>query len=97
MMLEMAERNSMTDEVPFKSESEAQAMFEYENLQQFLDLRDASLQVVHKAQKIPYLFSITGHSCAEGKPRLKVLQFCIFSGIRCGLPVTYAKANANAR
>ena len=45
MMLEMASRNGMRDEVPFKSEEEAEAMFNYDNLQQFLDLRDASLQV----------------------------------------------------
>ncbi len=45
MMLDMAARNGMRDDVPFKSEAEAEAMFNYDNLQQFLDLRDASLQV----------------------------------------------------
>ena len=45
MMLDMAARNGMRDNVPFKSEAEAEAIFNYDNLQQFLDLRDASLQV----------------------------------------------------
>ena len=45
MMFEMAIRNGLQDKLPFATEAEAQAAFQYENLQQFLDLRDASLQV----------------------------------------------------
>lgn len=45
MMFQMAERNNLMSKLPFKTEEEAQKAFEYKNLQEFLDLRDASLQV----------------------------------------------------
>ena len=45
MVLELALRNGLEGKLPFRSEEEAAAAFQYRNLQEFLDLRDATLQV----------------------------------------------------
>jgi len=46
MVLEMGIRNGLEDKLPFRSEEEAAAAFNYQDLQEFLDLRDATLQVL---------------------------------------------------
>ena len=47
MVLQLAERNNLQHKLPYKTLAEAEAAFQYDNLQEFLDLRDATLQVVH--------------------------------------------------
>ena len=36
----------MQQQLPYKTLAEAEAAFQYDNLQEFLDLRDATLQVL---------------------------------------------------
>ena len=45
LVLKLAERNDMQQQLPYKTLAEAEAAFQYDNLQEFLDLRDATLQV----------------------------------------------------
>ena len=50
MALNMAARNKLTDKLPFQTVEQANAAFShYANLQEFLDLRDATLQVCEAA------------------------------------------------
>ena len=44
LVFKLAERNNLTHMLPFKTAEEADAAFQYDDLQQFLDLRDATLQ-----------------------------------------------------
>ncbi len=46
LVLKLAKRNNLQHKVPYKTLAEAEAAFQYDNLQEFLDLRDATLQVV---------------------------------------------------
>ena len=46
LVLKLAERNDMQQQLPYKTLAEAEAAFQYDNLQEFLDLRDATLQVL---------------------------------------------------
>lgn len=46
LVLELAKRNNLQHKLPYKTLAEAEAAFQYDNLQEFLDLRDATLQVV---------------------------------------------------
>jgi len=52
MVLEMGIRNGLEDKLPFRSEEEAAAAFNYQDLQEFLDLRDATLQVNAQATNL---------------------------------------------
>lgn len=45
LVLKLAERNNLQHKLPYKTLAEAEAAFQYDNLQEFLDLRDATLQV----------------------------------------------------
>lgn len=45
MVIDMARRNGLENKLPFRTVEEAEKAFQYDNLQEFLDLRDASLQV----------------------------------------------------
>ena len=45
LVLKLAERSDMQQQMPYKTLAEAEAAFQYDNLQEFLDLRDATLQV----------------------------------------------------
>ena len=47
MVLQLAKRNNIQHKLPYKTLAEAEAAFQYNNLQEFLDLRDATLQVAH--------------------------------------------------
>ena len=46
LVLELAKRNNLQHKLPYKTLAEAEAAFQYDDLQEFLDLRDATLQVV---------------------------------------------------
>ena len=45
LVLKLAERNKLQHMLPYKTLADAEAAFQYDNLQEFLDLRDATLQV----------------------------------------------------
>ena len=45
LVLKLAERNNLQHKLPYQNLAEAEAAFQYDNLQEFLDLRDATLQV----------------------------------------------------
>ena len=48
LVLKLAERNNLQHKLPYKTLAEAEAAFQYDNLQEFLDLRDATLQVTSR-------------------------------------------------
>lgn len=45
LVLKLAERNNLQQKLPYKTLAEAEAAFQYDSLQEFPDLRDATLQV----------------------------------------------------
>lgn len=53
MVLAMGERNGVLDSLPFRTLDEAKDAFSYNNLQEFLDIRDASLQATLLASSTP--------------------------------------------
>lgn len=52
-VLKLAERNNLQHKLPYKTLAEAEAAFQYDNLQEFLDLRDATLQVACPPPLLP--------------------------------------------
>ncbi|KAL0020881.1 hypothetical protein WJX77_005891 [Trebouxia sp. C0004] len=50
LVLKLAKRNNLQHKLPYKTLAEAEAAFQYDNLQEFLDLRDATLQVLMTEQ-----------------------------------------------
>ncbi|KAK9807709.1 hypothetical protein WJX72_006797 [[Myrmecia] bisecta] len=49
-VIAIATRNGLLDRLPFKTVAEAQAAFDYQDLQEFLDLRDATCSVLVEEQ-----------------------------------------------
>ena len=46
LVLKLAKRNNLQHKLPYQTLAEAEAAFQYDDLQEFLDLRDATLQVM---------------------------------------------------
>ena len=54
LVLKLAHRNKLQHKLPYKTLAEAAAAFQYDNLQEFLDLRDATLQVEYSSSGCLY-------------------------------------------
>ena len=74
-VLKLAERNNLQHKLPYKTLAEAEAAFKYDNLQEFLDLRDATLQVA-------CLLAAASCSPAIELSRTLVRQACALTGKR---------------